>query len=265
MIEYEENIDLKKIEKYMFKTYIEDVKNKENNSNTENTENRENIKDNKKKINNEYFSKYNNKYNGKINKELKENHKKIDRYFWYFYNKINNIEEDDFNNTRNNMFSIEKDYKINFVEIIRKNKNKLKSYKLKLSELEDEFVNNNFITLKGLYALCIMNKINLLVYYENKTYNKLYYNNEQDVSYIVFIDKKKNILDKSLDKDFYNNIINNYYYVENIDKPINSLTYYKLEELQNIAEKLCINMYDSGKKYKKKKDLYEEILNRLII
>ena len=49
MIEYEENIDLKKIEKYMFKTYIEDVKNKENNSNTENTENRENIKDNKKK------------------------------------------------------------------------------------------------------------------------------------------------------------------------------------------------------------------------
>lgn len=266
MIEYEENIELEKLKKYMFELYTEKEINDTNNDLTTTAySNTANIQNTKK--NNEYFSKYNNKYNGKTNKELKKNYKKQDKYFWYFYNKINNIqeEEEDFDNTRNNMFSIEKDYKINFVEIIRKNKNKLKSHKLKLSELEDEFVNRNYITLKGLYALCIMNEINLLIYYENKTYNKLYYNNEKGVDYIILVDNKKNIIDEKINKDFYNNIINNYYYIENINKPINSLSYYKLEEIQNIAEKLSINLYDSGTKLRKKKDLYEEIINKLII
>tara|TARA_B100001564_G_scaffold264474_1_gene226041 strand:+ start:329 stop:1102 length:774 start_codon:yes stop_codon:yes gene_type:complete len=257
MIEYEENIDLKNIEKYMIKTFLEDRKEEENIK--ENKENRENkfIKKN----NNEYFSKYNNKYNGKINKELKAHNKKMDKYFWYFYNIKNDIDEED----NNKMFSIEKEYKINFVTIVRENKNKLKSYKLKLSELEDEFANNNFISLKGLYALCIINKINLLVYYENNTYNKLYFDEKENVTNIAFIDKKKNIEDKTLDKELYDDIINNYYYIENINKPINSLSYYKLDELQRIGEKLCINLYDSGTKLRNKKELYQDIINKLII
>ncbi len=257
MIEYEENIDLKNIEKYMIKTFLEDRKEEENIK--ENKENRENkfIKKN----NNEYFSKYNNKYNGKINKELKAHNKKMDKYFWYFYNIKNDIDEED----NNKMFSIEKEYKINFVTIVRENKNKLKSHKLKLSELEDEFANNNFISLKGLYALCIINKINLLVYYENNTYNKLYFDEKENVTNIAFIDKKKNIEDKTLDKELYDDIINNYYYIENINKPINSLSYYKLDELQRIGEKLCINLYDSGTKLRNKKELYQDIINKLII
>lgn len=257
MIEYEENIDLKNIEKYMIKTFLEHRKEEENIK--ENKENRENkfIKKN----NNEYFSKYNNKYNGKINKELKAHNKKMDKYFWYFYNIKNDIDEED----NNKMFSIEKEYKINFVTIVRENKNKLKSHKLKLSELEDEFANNNFISLKGLYALCIINKINLLVYYENNTYNKLYFDEKENVTNIAFIDKKKNIEDKTLDKELYDDIINNYYYIENINKPINSLSYYKLDELQRIGEKLCINLYDSGTKLRNKKELYQDIINKLII
>ena len=257
MIEYEENIDLKNIEKYMIKTFLEHRKEEENIK--ENKENRENkfIKKN----NNEYFSKYNNKYNGKINKELKAHNKKMDKYFWYFYNIKNDIDEED----NNKMFSIEKEYKINFVTIVRENKNKLKSHKLKLSELEDEFANNNFISLKGLYALCIINKINLLVYYENNTYNKLYFDEKENVTNIAFIDKKKNIEDKTLDKELYDDIINNYYYIENINKPINSLSYYKLDELQRIGEKLCINLYDSGTKLRNKKELYQDIINKFII
>ena len=262
MIEYEENIDLKNIEKYMLKTFLQDTGEQNIKENKENKENKE-IKEIKeiKKNNNEYFSKYNNKYNGKINKELKAYNKKIDKYFYYFYNIKNEIDEE----YNNKMFSIEKEYKINFITIVRENKNKLKSHKLKLSELEDEFANKNFISLKGLYALCIINKINLLVYYENNTYNKLYFNEEENVTNIAFIDKKKNIEDKTQDKEFYNNIINNYYYIENINKPINSLSYYKSGELQRIAEKLCINLYDSGTKLRNKKELYQDIINKLII
>jgi len=256
MIEYEENIELENLEKYMLKSFLQDTGKQNIKENKENKENKFT-----KKNNNEYFSKYNNKYNGKINKELNMHNKKIDKYFWYFYNIKNEIDEED----NNKMFSIEKEYKINFIEIVRKNKNKLKSHKLKLSELEDEFANNNFISLKGLYALCIINKINLLVYYENNTYNKLYFDEEKDVTNVAFIDKKKNIEDKIFDKEFYDNIINNYYYIENINKPINSLSYYKSDELQRIAEKLCINLYDSGTKLRNKKELYEDIINKLII
>ena len=63
MIEYEENIELENLEKYMLKSFLQDTGKQNIKENKENKENKFT-----KKNNNEYFSKYNNKYIVKIPK-----------------------------------------------------------------------------------------------------------------------------------------------------------------------------------------------------
>ncbi len=67
------------------------------------------------------------------------------------------------------------------------------------------------------------------------------------------------IADEELQK-----ILNSYYNIENIDKPLKAFSNYKLDDLVSIAEKLNINIYDEHSKKKKKQELYENILQKLI-
>ena len=59
-------------------------------------------------------------------------------------------------------------------------------------------------------------------------------------------------------------ILKSYYAIENIDKPLKAFSNYKLDDLVIIAEKLNINIYDEHSKKKKKQELYENILQKLI-
>ena len=59
-------------------------------------------------------------------------------------------------------------------------------------------------------------------------------------------------------------ILNSYYVIENIEKPLKAFSNYKLDELVFIAQKLNINIYDEHAKKKKKQELYENILQKLI-
>jgi hypothetical protein len=75
--------------------------------------------------------------------------------------------------------------------------------------------------------------------------------------------KNNNITKINLSENDYKNIINNYYYLENLEKPLKSITYYKLDDLITITHKLKINLYNDVNKKKTKKDLYFDILNKL--
>ena len=79
-----------------------------------------------------------------------------------------------------------------------------------------------------------------------------------------FIEFKNNNITKiNTCKNEYKNIINNNYYLENLEKPLKSITYYKLNDLINISNKLKIKLYNDTNKQKTKNQLYFDILNIL--
>lgn len=212
-----------------------------------------------------------NKAKRKYNNNLKY---KEDTFFWCFYDllyKENLIDE--------HVLKVEKETKILLLEELRKNKLKLKK-KYKLNILEDELLNAKKISFNTFCGLCFLKDISIFIVTSNNTYSYFLNNNELIEnnmlnSYELFniielkynnslINVKNNIITKiNLSENDYKNIITNYYYLEDLEKPLKSITYYKLDDLINISNKLKINIYNDISKKKTKKDLYFDILNKL--
>ena len=60
-------------------------------------------------------------------------------------------------------------------------------------------------------------------------------------------------------------MLNKYYYIDNLEKPLKGLSSYKSDDLYEIANKLNIQIYCSiSSKKKIKKVIYDEIMKKLI-
>jgi len=92
---------------------------------------------------------------------------------------------------------------------------------------------------------------------KNKTYYEAKINDDPINDVIIYND---NVFSLNLDCDITK--YNDYYKIHNICKPINSSSFYKLNELEVISKKLEINLYGNVKK-KTKQELYNEILTKL--
>ena len=86
-----------------------------------------------------------------------------DKLFWCFFIILKGHEEYEMNHS--NSFSLEKKIKIETVEKLKSIKEKLKELKLKRTELEDNLVNSNTISIKGLCALCLVHNISITYVY----------------------------------------------------------------------------------------------------
>jgi len=185
-----------------------------------------------------------------------------DKLFWCFFIILKGHEEYEINHS--NSFSLEKKIKIETVEKLKSIKEKLKELKLKRTELEDNLVNSNTISIKGLGALCLVHNISITYIYGRKYYeiNKEAENEPGN--------KKGIIMENSLrwndienDDDFMTNVRANYWLIENIQKPLKAPSAYTLKELQDICQKLQISLeinVNEKTKLKNKSKLYEEIL-----
>ena len=129
-----------------------------------------------------------------------------------------------------------------------------------------------FISLIKIYNIkLLLIKNNTFCYYNIDNINELL--NENNNNLIIINLKYYNNCSKSNNFEIIDNlkyssfqltdIINNYYYVENVIKPVKSMSNYKLDELQLIANKLKINIFNDNGKKKIKKELYEMIYNNL--
>jgi hypothetical protein len=173
-----------------------------------------------------------------------------------------------------NSFSIEKQIKIETVEKLKSIKEKLKELKLKRTELEDELVNKQTITLKGLYALCLVHNVSITYIYGRK-YCELVSQPDGGASekkgIIIQNEKKIDALkwtsnEINQNNDFLTQVRNDYWFIENIQKPLNAPSAYTLTELQEIANKLKIDTQttvNDKSKAKTKTKLYEEIVMNL--
>ncbi len=171
---------------------------------------------------------------------------------------------------------------------MRSMKTQIKEMKLKMkfNEIEDELVNQSQITLKGLDALCFIYKVSIVVI-SGKTYCDFDFNgldnndNDNDnlkkgiiiqtskdtKEYSIRYSNNNNENNKDQDKDqdqvYLTNVRNTFWKIENVQKPLNSVSGYIIKELHTICSKLDIPIVNELGKNKTKPVLYQEILGKL--
>jgi hypothetical protein len=230
--------------------------NKTNNktSNTNKTNNKTSNKTNNKNKTNNSNNNSNNTNNNNSNKNNNNNNNNNnnDPFFWIIYK----IVEGDYMYETNCNFKTEKDYKIKCIEQLRLIKPKLKIYKLRLNEIENQLLNNKKINIEAFIALAILFNLNIFYIWSNKFF-ELNLNTDNTI-YIINNINDTIIIENSTNKlNFYKETFFN---VENINKPLKSISSYIKNDLLLIAQKLNIENMNSKMS---KKDLYEKILTRM--
>ena len=247
-----------------------------------------NISDNKKiknlkpKISKNLLYPNYNKAESKYNEKHINKRKSLDNLFWLFYKIVKNLQESDLYYL--NTFVVFNEFKNEMINKIRDNKSILKKYKLKINFLEDDILNNKTISLYTLRSLCILYDKHLLLMKDNNTYSffsredvsyenlkelndennliivKLLYSSNSSNSNSFTIEDEIKLLNSEIE-----DILNKYYYIDNLEKPLKGLSSYKSDELYEIANKLNIQLYCSiSAKKKIKKVIYDEIMKKLI-
>jgi hypothetical protein len=192
--------------------------------------------------------------------------KEKDSLFWCFYIIKNGDAKYETIYHKNEVLASQ--IKIEYVEKLRKEKQTVKTYKLDtISNLESNLANDKLLNIKTFLTLCAIENINIL-YIQKNTYYELL-TNDTDNIYIV------NCLDKGIGsgsydkkygyqlntKNYANNIKSSLYKLDNIDKPLKAMSYYKVEDLIKICNKLVIETINKQNgKEKLKKELYEAII-----
>jgi hypothetical protein len=204
-----------------------------------------------------------NKYTKSINKPSIFIPKESDTLFWCYY--IISNGEIKYETINNKNFVITKQIKINFVNKIRENKQIVKTYKFDtISNIESNLANDDYITIKTVLTLCAIEKINV-IFVKNKTYYELLMNDNEPIYIIREIQSINNYVKKYGFEVSTNFIIeeirNNFYKLDNPNKPIKSLSSYKLQDLIEMSNKLAIELINKENgKNKTKNELYESII-----
>ena len=188
-----------------------------------------------------------------------------DKLFWCFYVILNGFTDYEMHHTGH--YAVEKAFKISSVEKLRSMKSQIKELKLKLNEVEDELVNKEQISIKGLHVLCLVHKVSITYIY-GKQYCEFLYGDT--VKGIIQCNKKK---EHSLlyEETVLETIKHTHWFIENVQKPLKAPSAYTVKDLQDICEKLEIPLTFKQKttlgqiveKNKLKKELYENILAKL--
>jgi len=182
-----------------------------------------------------------------------------DSLFWCFYILKYGLSKYEME-VGNQHFTIEKAEKFKYIEILRKNKDILKINKIKpLSELENDLANNQRISVKTFFALCIIEKINILLVDKRKIYesittddSKMNVVHRNSISFEHFIDFNVPNDKLALFRDTY-------FKVQGFDSGLKSMTSYKTDDLLELCKKLDIDVSNMKINNKKptKKDIYE--------
>lgn len=194
-------------------------------------------------------SKNNNRQSNKVN--LNKIINNSDELFWIIYK----IVEGEYKYETNCNFKTEKDFKIKCIEDLRLFKTKLKTYKLCLNRVEDQLLNHKKINLEAFFALSLLFSLNIFYVWNNKFFE--FNCNENSDIYIINNNNNNIIIEDDNKIEFYKN---NLFYVENLNKPLKSITSYSKDQLIDIAKKLSIDNIPSKIT---KKDIYEKIQTKM--
>jgi len=224
-----------------------------------------------KSIENKIRENYNIKKNKQptTSKEIESNKNKIiplenDSLFWCLYIIKNGFMQ--YSQLTNKNIVIEKQLKIEYVERIRKEKYLVKQFKFdSISNIENKLVNENNIDNKTFLTLCVLGSLNIFLI-NNNTYYELNMNDSNKFYIVKFFKDKQKYGFEEVTKDVLDDYRKEYYKLDNVDKPVKSISSYTTKDLLDICKKLGIETIDIDKstekkeKTKSKKELYESII-----
>lgn len=165
----------------------------------------------------------------------------------------------------NQHFVIEKQEKIKYIEMLRENKYKdiLKTHKIKpLTSIEDNLANQDRISIKTFFALCVIENINIILIDKRKLYETIM----TDDPKIHVIQRNSLTHENYIELDVLPETINTYretyYKMTTFDVSLKTMASYKLDELLELCKKLNIDTNtdtktDTNNKRVTKKDIYE--------
>jgi hypothetical protein len=181
-----------------------------------------------------------------------------DKFFWGFYIFLHG--EYEYKIAQNNWFSIEKQFKMDTMKKLDTIKQQLKDLKIKMVDIENEFINSERLSLKGLQVFCMLYEVNVL-YVAGRKYCEFLYNNDKNAK--TFVIENDGIY-RNTDDAYLKKIRDTYWKMENVSKPLKGASAYSLQELQDICVKMEIELVDSiSKKKKTMKVLYQELLAKM--
>ena len=197
--------------------------------------------------------------------------------FWVFYRVLNNEYE------KEKMFQIKQNFCIKLLEQVKVNKGELKECKVKYTDFEQSLLYDKDINAETLKVLARIFRKNIL-YTENIKYYKFFEKEEnfekeekeenfekeeKEEKDLFLIKKRENYyscekVENNKKTQILEQIEKTHYFVENVKKPINSASYYKLDEIKTIAEQLNIKLAYQNGKNKTKTEIYQEISGCLL-
>lgn len=199
-----------------------------------------------------------------------------DTLFWcFFIMKNGDIEYEMIQEQNVNIFVTEKKIKIDYVEKMRKEKEKqlLKQHKFAaITEIENQLANEQQINIQTFLSLCAIENLNVLYVSNNKTYFELKTSSTTTTHIVRRLDNKNTGNNYHANNSYHKfrfgyegtcadkaeKYRTTFYHMEDINKPLKSLTSYKVSELLDIFSKLGIEINNHVKM--NKKELYEKLI-----
>jgi hypothetical protein len=155
-----------------------------------------------------------------------------------------------------NFFTREKEIKYNWIETLRGKKEIFKPIKISRSTVEDELANCVIITMTSVKAMCHLFDINIF-YIDNKKFYEIITDDNKPI-FVIEKKEKSYGLKKNLTPDQLEYYRNNFWKLENLDKPLKAISSYKINDLRNICGKLHIEFTNMTRP-----QMYQSILSYL--
>ena len=152
--------------------------------------------------------------------------------------------------------------KIDLVYTVRENKDLLKKLKLRKSKVEENLTNDKRINLDTFLFLIAVNEMNL-IYINGQTYYEELYSDEEKICIIKYEKEQDKYGLYEVSKEKLEELKKTRLHIQNISKPIKSLSSYKVLELKEICKTLNIDIMKTETKCKTKKELYQLIQEKI--
>ena len=175
--------------------------------------------------------------------------KRKDNLFWCYY--ILKYGINDYNNLDTHPFKIERKIKEKSIELLNKNKSKIKERRIKYDV--NDLLCEPSISLNMFFALCCASSINVTLV-DQKTYFTLIDNLSNKNNFIFKNKYQYGIMNKKPD-----DLNKTHLKAVNLNKIIKGISAYKLNEIEEMCDILKINLYGTNSKRLTKKDLYDKI------
>jgi hypothetical protein len=185
--------------------------------------------------------------------------------FWCAYIAKNGYDE--YNQIKCNHGSLQIDIQRNIIEYTEKNKVLLKELNIRITNIKIQEIMSELSTLFHktdiyvLYAIVVYYHINIVLLHPSEEYYLEIFSDTNSVDVPVYLIKKDEnnnylVKDSSLSVDDYVEMKETKFQLYNHLKPLKAISKYKVSELQDIADKLDIDIYS---KKRSKNELYNDI------